>query len=67
MTKKLIALLGLAVLFAPNADAARDTRRSQRGVRNVNISGTTTSKDFKYSIILFTFSSEDHHWPFLSI
>lgn len=43
MTKKLIALLGLAVLFAPNADAARDTRRSQRGVRNVNISGTTTS------------------------
>ncbi len=43
MTKKLIAILGLAVLFAPNADAARDTRRSQRGVRNVNISGTTTS------------------------
>lgn len=53
MTKKLIALLGLAVLFNQNADAARNSRRNSSSARsassrrslsgNVKVSGTTTS------------------------
>lgn len=53
MTKKLIALLGLAVLFNQNADAARSSRRNSSSARsassrrslngNVKVSGTTTS------------------------
>lgn len=53
MTKKLIALLGLAVLFNQNADATRNSRRNSSSARsassrrslsgNVKVSGTTTS------------------------
>ena len=61
MTKKLIALLGLAILFAPNADAARDTRRSQRGTRNVNVNGTMTS--INATVADTTITSNDYTKP----
>ncbi len=60
MTKKLIATFGFAILFAINTNAARDIRRSQR-IKNINISGTTTS--IKASVADTTITSKNYTIP----
>ena len=58
MTKKLIALIGLSLLFSPQSNAARNTRRASSNTRsasqNVRVTGSTVNINANVSDTTYT-------------